>query len=365
MNMKTTEKAILAGVKFFNDPIPLEESMAELESLTSTAGASVVETFVQSREKPDGKYFIGTGKAQEILQAVKTLKADIVIFDNELHASQIRNLEELLEVKVVDRTQLILDIFAQHAGSAEGRLQVGLAQAEFSLTRLSGRGIAMSRLGGGIGTRGPGETKIEEDRRKIRKNISMLKKQLEGLRKERHLRRSSRKASGIRTATIVGYTNAGKSSLLNAMTRSDVLVENKLFATLDTTTRKLFLADGGNILISDTVGFIQKLPHQLVDAFKATLDEVTESDILIHVTDASSPYMEDQITAVYQVLEEIGAISKPIITVFNKVDLVDPQDLKTRVMPVAERFSPFALVSATKKTGLTELKEKMSVSFNG
>ena len=192
MNMKTTEKAILAGVKFFNDPIPLEESMAELESLTSTAGASVVETFVQSREKPDGKYFIGTGKAQEILQAVKTLKADIVIFDNELHASQIRNLEELLEVKVVDRTQLILDIFAQHAGSAEGRLQVGLAQAEFSLTRLSGRGIAMSRLGGGIGTRGPGETKIEEDRRKIRKNISMLKKQLEGLRKERHLRRSSR-----------------------------------------------------------------------------------------------------------------------------------------------------------------------------
>ncbi len=363
--MKTAEKAILVGVRFFKDIIPLEESIAELESLALTAGATVVETFLQSRDKPDGKYYIGTGKSQEILESVKAHKADIVIFDNELHASQIRNLEELLGVKVVDRTQLILDIFAQHANTAEGRLQVGLAQAEFSLTRLSGRGIAMSRLGGGIGTRGPGETKIEEDRRKIRKNVSMLKKELEGLRQDRHLRRSSRKASGIKAASIVGYTNSGKSSLLNALTKAGVLAENKLFATLDTTTRKLFLQDGGNILISDTVGFIQKLPHQLVDAFKATLDEVTESDILIHVTDASSPYMEDQITAVYQVLEEIKAISKPIITVFNKIDLVDEEYIKNKVMPVAEKFKPYVLVSSTNKTGLVELKEKMSTSFNG
>lgn len=347
------EKAVLVGVEFQNDAISIEISLEELAQLASTAGAVVTGTVIQKREKPDLKYFIGKGKLDELIALAGSTQADLVIFDNELHPSQERNLEEALGMKVIDRTELILDIFAQHAASHEGRLQVKLAQSEFMLTRLSGKGIMMSRLGGGIGTRGPGETKLEKDRRNIRKEISELKKSIGEISASRHTRRSSRISSGMKSASIVGYTNAGKSTLLNALTNANALVENKLFATLDTTTRRLFLNGKTTILISDTVGFIQKLPHQLVDAFKATLDEVTEADLLIHVVDASSPYLENQIASVYTVLEEIGAIGKPMITVFNKCDLLKKGTDKNLQL----KYSPCVEVSALKKSGLDGLKE--------
>lgn len=354
--MNKIEKAILAGIEFQNDAWKSEESLPELAQLALTAGAQVIETVSQKRDKPDTKYFIGKGKAEELLCLVKEIKADVLIFDNELHPSQVRNLEEYLGIKVLDRTELILDIFAQHAHSQEGRLQVALAQAEFNLTRLSGKGIMMSRLGGGIGTRGPGETKLEQDRRKIRKDISELKKKIEEIRKSRGSRRKLRGQSGIPAVSIIGYTNAGKSTLLNALTKAGVLTEDKLFATLDTTTRRLYLKSGRTILISDTVGFIQKLPHQLIDAFKATLEEVTESDLLLNVVDLSNPNYEKQIEAVYGVLEEIGAISKPILTVFNKTDISGTKPAKE----LLKKLEPHVMVSAAKKTGIEELKDSIS-----
>lgn len=346
----------MVGIEFDSDRKDIEGSMIELQRLAETAGASVAASITQKRNKPDLTYFIGTGKAEDLKNLIKEHSADLVIFDNDLRPSQLRNLEELLGLKVVDRTELILDIFAQHAMSHEGRLQVELAQSQYQMTRLLGKGIMMSRLGGGIGTRGPGETKLEEDRRRIRKKISELKKEIEKIRDSRSLRRNNRKASGIKIASIIGYTNAGKSSLLNVLTDANVEAHDKLFATLDTTTRKLYLDDKNTILLSDTVGFIQKLPHQLVDAFRATLEEVNESDLLLHVVDASSPYFEDQIDSVYKVLEEIGAISKPIITIFNKTDLLQkkiPQD-------TIEKFSPSVEMSCVQKKGIKELKDAIS-----
>ncbi len=346
------EKAILVGIELQKDKGSIEASMVELALLAKTAGAQITGSITQNKAKPDLKYFIGTGKLEELIQIVKQTGANLVIFDNDLHPSQERNLEEVLGIKVINRTELILDIFAQHAHSHEGRLQVELAQNQFMMTRLSGKGTLLSRLGGGIGTRGPGETKLEQDKRKLRYRISLLKEDIEKIRRSRVTKRSARISSGIKNLSLIGYTNAGKSTLLNVLTKSNVLAQDKLFATLDTTTRKLYISADKSVLISDTVGFIQKLPHQLIDAFKATLEEVTDSDILLHVVDASSPDMEKQMDAVYGVLEEIGAISKPIITVFNKMDLVKgtiPKD-------ISERYKPYVEISARDKNGLDKLK---------
>lgn len=347
------EKAILIGVELQGEPYPLEESLAELIRLTQTAGAFVVGSITQKREKPDLKYFVGKGKIEEIRPLILKTGADLLIFDSDLTPSQERNVEEALGIKTIDRTQLILDIFALHAFSHEGRLQVELAQNVYMLTRLSGRGQSMSQLGGGIGTRGPGETKLEKDRRVIRKKISLLKKDIEKVREERSVRRKSRKYSGMPLASLIGYTNSGKSTLINALTKSTVKVEDKLFSTLDTTTKRLYLKSGRTILISDTVGFIQKLPHQLIDAFRATLEETLESDILLHVLDASSPNLENKISAVYTVLEKIGVINKPILTVFNKIDLLD----KKLDIQFMDKFKPYVEISAAKGLGIQELKD--------
>lgn len=343
------EKAILVSIKFKNEKTPLNESLEELKQLARTSGAQVMGNLSQNREKPDIKYFIGAGKLEELKDLCSTTEADLVIFDHEINPGQIRNLEDALGIKVIDRTELILDIFAQHARTREGVLQVNLAQAEFQMTRLVGHGISLSRLGGGIGTRGPGETKLEVDRRRIRAKISQLKKELEAVKKSRHLLREKRKASNILTGAIVGYTNSGKSTLLNSLARANVLTEDKLFATLDPVTKRVYLPDGRTILVTDTVGFIQNLPHQLIDAFRATLEEVIEADFLIHVVDSSSLYMEDQIEAVYQVLEEIGAITKNILTVFNKIDKVEPPK------NILEKFDPSVCISALYRTGFEDL----------
>ncbi|MBU0687114.1 MAG: GTPase HflX [Candidatus Margulisbacteria bacterium] len=352
------EKAILIGIELQGDKsIPIAESMVELARLAYTAGVIVKAKFTQKREKPDPKYCMGSGKVEEIHAAIHTHDADLVIFDQELSPSQSRNLEEDLGVKIIDRTELILDIFAQHAHSREGSLQVELAQYQFLLPRLTGHGVSMSRLGGGIGTRGPGETKLEHDRRRIRKIISDLRKELKKVEQQRALRRAKRRGAAMPLISLVGYTNSGKSTLLNALTNAGVLVQDKLFATLDPTVRRFSLPGGKTILISDTVGFIQKLPHQLVDAFHATLEEVSQADQLLHIVDASSPYAEDQINAVYNVLEEIGAITKKIITVFNKIDLVkDQQPLDE----LAKKYAPSVKISALKKEGFPELMGLLS-----
>ncbi len=341
------EKALLVGVEF-----PREApDLAELSRLAGTAGAAVVGSLTQKRERPDPAYFIGSGKIAELAALVVSSRANLVIFDHELSPAQVRNLEEELGVKVIDRTELILDIFAQHAKSREGKLQVELAQAEFRLTHLTGHGAAMSRLGGGIGTRGPGETKLEYDRRLIRSRIAQLKRELDKVRKERWLKREKRRGSRLPVAALVGYTNAGKSTLLNALTKAGVLTEDKLFATLDPTTRRLRLPSGRTILLTDTVGFIQKLPHTLVEAFAATLEEVTEADLLIHVVDGANPEFENQISAVYQVLEELNSITKPMITVFNKADQRD------KILPkaVLNKYYPAVAVSALEQSGLDKL----------
>lgn len=351
------EKALLIGVELQAEKIPLRESLHELSQLAATAGAQTLDFVTQKRDRPDTQFFIGSGKLDDIRRLAEEKSADLLIFDHQISASQSRNLEEELGIKVIDRTELILDIFAQHAHSREGRLQVSLAQAEFSLTRLTGHGIALSRLGGGIGTRGPGETKLEVDRRRIRKQISELKKQLEAVRQSRHLLREKRKSSRLLTAALVGYTNSGKSTLINALAKAGVLTENKLFSTLDPVVRRVYLPGGEVILISDTVGFIQKLPHQLVNAFRATLEEVTEADLLLHVVDASSEYLEDQMTAVYNVLEELGTITKPIVTIFNKIDIVPKKKVAAKLL---KKFKPAVEISAYYKLGLEELIKTLS-----
>jgi GTP-binding protein HflX len=349
--MSSFEKALLVGVEFPGNP-PLNFSLSELKGLAETAGATVVETLTQKRSRPDQKYFIGSGKLEELKSLVNTCGANLIVFDHELSPAQERNLEEALAIKIIDRTELILDIFAQHAKSREGRLQVELAQASFSLGRLTGHGVMLSRLGGGIGTRGPGESKLEYDRRRLRARISFLKEGIEQLRKERFLKREKRRHHQIPTAAIVGYTNAGKSTLFNGLTRAGVPAEDKLFATLDPTTRRLYLPSGKIILVTDTVGFIQKLPHSLVAAFKATLEEVGEANLLLHVVDASSPYFEPQINSVYQVLEELGCITKPMITVFNKIDRLK-QELPEKILT---KFQPCVTLCAFQKEALDKLR---------
>ena len=318
------ERAILAGVAWAgNGSWSHEASMEELARLADTAGAIVVGQCVQRKEKPDAMLFLGKGKVSEIAMEAQDQDATLLIVDDELTPSQQRNLERTLGLKVIDRTALILDIFAQRARSSEGKMQVELAQLRYHLPRLGGQGLALSRLGGGIGTRGPGETKLEMDRRRIRSRIHDIEQQIDRLKRHRTLHRKGRKEARIPLVALVGYTNAGKSTLLNKLTNAAVMAEDKLFATLDPTTRKLVLPSGQEILLTDTVGFIQKLPHTLVTAFRATLEEVQEADLLLHVVDASDENVEQQIESVVHVLTELHAEDKPTLYVWNKMDCLE------------------------------------------
>jgi len=324
-NTNVAEKAVLISLVTANDKRrggpSAEHSLQELAQLTETAGVEVVATVIQNKETADTRTFIGKGKVEEVKGLADELGATTAIFDQELSGAQVRNLEEALDLKIVDRTQLILDIFAQRAKTREGIIQVELAQLSYLLPRLSGHGKNLSRLGGGIGTRGPGESKLEMDRRHIRDRISDLKDALQEVVRHRKLHRERRKKAGAVQVALVGYTNAGKSTLLRELTNADVYVENQLFATLDPTSRTLELPNGREIILTDTVGFIQNLPHDLVAAFRATLEEVCEADLVLHVIDSSSPVRDEQIAVVEQIMGDLGAADKPSIMVYNKKDL--------------------------------------------
>ena len=323
------ERAVLVG-------IDTEKSLDELAALAESAGATVVGRYFQRRPKPDSVTFIGSGKADELQLNAQALEADVVIFDDELTGAQTRNLEQIIGVKVIDRTTLILDIFAQRAQSGEGKLQVKLAQLKYRAGRLIGQGLILSRLGGGIGTRGPGETKLEIDRRRIREQINALNKELDALQRQRQLRRKNREKNAVPIVALVGYTNTGKSTLLNRITDAGVYAENKLFATLDAVSRRMEMADGGEFLLVDTVGFISKLPHDLVEAFKSTLEEAALADLLVIVSDASSPEVAFQHRVVEDVLRQIGADTQPRLDVMNKCDLWDQADeMQTALVPGA------------------------------
>lgn len=350
------ERAVLVGVRTQESKNILgvseaDISITELKELAQAAGARVVASIIQNRESRDAAFLIGRGKVEELGLLVQTNEADLVIFDEEISPSQQRNLEEALGVKVIDRTGLILDIFAQRARSREGKIQVELAQLEYNLPRLQGLGFALSRLGGGIGTRGPGETKLETDRRHIRRKIGTLKEQLKEIKKQRSLLRAERKRNRVPVAALVGYTNSGKSTLLNALCGSNVYAENQLFATLDTTTRQLKMDDNDMILVTDTVGFIRKLPHHLIDAFKSTLEEAVFADVLVLVVDASDPYAEDHIRIVDSILDELGAGQKPSIVALNKIDKTNDDN---RIRIASDR--PVIEISAKTGYGLDNLK---------
>ncbi|MDI6784035.1 MAG: GTPase HflX [bacterium] len=331
----------------------VEESVEELKLLALSAGAEWVDTIVHKQSRINPSIFIGRGTAERIGEMVVSLDTNLVIFDDDLTPAQQQNLEEICQVKIVDRTELILDIFAQRARTKEGKLQVELAQLHYRLPRLTGRGVLMSQLGGGIGTRGPGEMKLEVDRRVIRDRIKYLEKAIDEIGVYRQQQRARRQSAHIPVVAIVGYTNAGKSTLLNAISDAEVLVADKLFATLDPTTRRVKLPDQQTILLSDTVGFIRKLPHHLVAAFRATLEEVRQADLLLHIVDASHPYKEDQIKAVENVLEEIGAANKPMLTVWNKIDKFSDK------IETAERLThkvpDSVAISALEKLGFSAL----------
>ena len=324
------QRALLVGTGFGPQGLEdAERSLAELALLTDTAGADPVDTVLQRRDRPDSATYVGKGKVDELRELVEALDVDVVVFDDELTPAQQRNLEQLLKVDVVDRVALILDIFAQHATSQVGMLQVELAQYRYLMPRLRGRGVELSQQAGGIGTRrGPGETKLEVDRRRIQKRVTKLEHELVRAAGTRATQRKARHRRGVPTISLVGYTNAGKSTLLNHLTRSDVLVEDRLFSTLDPTTRRLRLPGGETVLCSDTVGFVRRLPHQLVEAFRSTLDEVGDADLLVHVVDAMAPDAESQIDAVRGVLDEIGAGDIPELLVVNKIDAADPDQVR-------------------------------------
>lgn len=313
-------KAVLACVD--TGEFDAEVSIRELAELASTAGAEVVGTIIQKKTSYDPATCMGSGRLEELKEQLGTLEAELVIFDHELTGVQIRNIEDILGVRIIDRTTLILDIFAQRARTKEGKLQVELAQQKYRLPRLTGMGTALSRLGGGIGTRGPGETKLESDKRHIRKRISCLEEELEELKKHRNFSRSRRKKDGVLCAVIVGYTNVGKSTLLNALTDAGVLAENKLFATIDITSRSIELPDGRSVMLIDTVGLIRRLPHNLVEAFKSTLEEAAAADIILNVQDLSSPERRQQAEVTEKLLDELGCCDIPKINVMNKSDAV-------------------------------------------
>lgn len=314
------EQAVLVALD--TGEYDIDSALAELRELTDTAGADVCAVLVQRREAPTKATYLGSGRVEELAALCEVQDADIVIFDCELSPTQQRNLEDALPCRVLDRTMLILDIFAARARSAEGRLQVELAQLQYRLPRLSGQGTALSRLGGGIGTRGPGETKLESDRRHIRRRIAALKEQLEQVKRHREGLRSRRRKDGIKTVALVGYTNAGKSTLLNRLTDAGVLAENRLFATLDTTARALKLPDGQTVLLIDTVGFVRRLPHHLVNAFRSTLEEATEADVILNLCDAGSPESDEHLQVSRELLSELGCGDRPILSVLNKWDTV-------------------------------------------
>ena len=315
------EKVILAAVSDKDADAALA-SLSELEALADTAGAETLELFLQTREHPHPGTYFGSGKLEELRERVAELEADGIICDDELTPAQMRNMSDALGTKVMDRTLLILDIFAKHAATREGCIQVELAQLRYRAARLTGRGVSLSRLGGGIGTRGPGESKLETDRRRIHERISVLKAELSDVVQHRMTQRSQRMKNAVPVVAVVGYTNAGKSTLLNALTGSDILAEDKLFATLDPTTRKLVLPGAEEVLLTDTVGFINKLPHDLVDAFRSTLEEAKYADILLHVVDASDPEMRTHIDTVYRTLLDLKVEDKPVLTAFNKCDML-------------------------------------------
>lgn len=333
----------------------LRESYEEIRELTLSARGEVAGVTHAHVERPSPSHYIREGKLSELREAVERERADLLIFNVDLTPVQARNIESSVGVRAVDRTGLILDIFARRAQSGEGKLQVEVAQLNYLLPRLVGHGVIMSRLGGGIGTRGPGEQKLEVDRRRIRERISKLKRDLEKLERHRSLMRKARKRKDFSTVSIVGYTNAGKSTLLNALTGANAYVEDLLFATLDPTTR-LYQRNGRqNILFTDTVGFLRDLPHGLIEAFKATLEEVSEADALIHVLDASHHFLEEQKQAVEQVLKEINAAEKPVVLALNKCDLIPPEEGAR----LQEKYPGAALISAKNRTGLEALHEKL------
>lgn len=350
------ERVVLAGVWTEGTWEQAERSLEELARLAETAGSVVLAGLIQRRDVPDTATYIGSGKALELKQIVKDNKADTVIFDGELSPGQLRHLEDIVKVKVIDRTWLILDIFAQHAKSSEGKAQVALAQMQYMLPRLRGWGEALSRQaasGGsvGIGTRGPGETKLETDRRRIRDSMARLRREIKQMAKTRDLQRKVRRKSNTPAIAIAGYTNAGKSSLLNRITKAEVLVEDALFATLDTTVRKAQAPSGREVTISDTVGFVRHLPHGLVDAFRSTLEEVTNADLILHVVDASDPDPQGQYLAVREVLAEIDANNILEILVFNKIDLLTQDELNDLEL----EFPNAIFISAQKGSGIDEL----------
>lgn len=355
------EKVLLVFINFENFknnttkkqryPKTIDENVEELKNLTISAGADVEEILCHKQDKPNPKYFISTGKLEEIKNIVDNKEIELVIFDNEITPTQQRNLQLELDTKVLDRTALILDIFAQRAHSMEGKLQVELAQLNYLLPRLMGKGIELSRLGGGIGTRGPGETKLEVDRRKIRKRISLLEKKIYQISVQRDTQRKNREEKNIFQIALVGYTNSGKSTLLNATTDSDAYVEDRLFSTLDSTTRKLKIYPNSEVLISDTVGFIEKLPHQLIASFKSTLEEVKRTDLLLLVVDISNTNFENNIYSVKEVLKEIGVWQKPVVLVFNKIDKLSSGELNNLKI----KYKNSVFISALKRMGMPEL----------
>ncbi|MGM0653296.1 MAG: GTPase HflX [Bacillota bacterium] len=353
--MSKRERAILVGLDTGQNSEDTERAMAELALLTDTAGAEAVDTIIQKRNTPDRAYYIGRGKVEELTALVEMLDANMVIFNKELSPSQIRNLDNSLGVRVVDRTALILDIFARRALSREGKLQVELAQMQYLLPRLIGLGNQLSRLGGGIGTRGPGETQLEIDRRVIRRRISDLKKEIAQLRKQRSLHRERRKRNRFDIISLVGYTNAGKSTLLNTLTGSDLYTEDKLFATLDPMVRRGTINSGKEVLFTDTVGFIEQLPRQLVTAFQATLEEISAADLLLHVVDINHPDHLNQIKIVREHLSKIDAeYSHRELLVFNKVDLAKEETSRAYL---EREFPRAAFISAKTGEGAEALKE--------
>jgi GTPase len=352
------ERAVLVGLTG-RDGLGAEASLEELEQLADTAGAEVIDRVLHRRDTPDPATFIGKGKAQEVRDVVRGERADTVIVDEELSPAQLRNLEEIFGCKVLDRTALIIDIFAQHAHSSEGKAQVELAQLNYFLPRLRGWGESMSRLGGGIGTRGPGETKLEVDRRRIKKRISKLRDDIEDLEKTRTTKRQGRARSGVASVALVGYTNAGKSTLLNRLTGAGVLVEDKLFSTLDPTTRRLELPDGRPCVFTDTVGFVRKLPHSLVEAFKSTLEEAIRADLLVHLVDGSEPDPEAEYNAVRDVLGEIGAATVAELVAVNKIDALNEVGLAR----LRRRFPEAVFVSALTGDGVEALLERVADSI--
>jgi len=354
---KNQERALLIGLE--QDGVSkwdLRDSMEELAELANSAGAEVVNTVTQKLQKPTAPYYIGKGKAELIKESFKDQHVTSVIFDDELSPAQGRNLETLLSRKVLDRTQLILDIFAQRARSREGRLQIELAQLQYLLPRLTRMWSHLSRQTGGIGTRGPGETQLEVDRRRVQERIARLERELEGVRKVRTVQRQGRKRHQWPVAAVVGYTNAGKSTLLNLLTGADVVAENKLFATLDPTTRSLTLPNKQRLLLTDTVGFLRKLPHTLIESFKATLEEVVEADLLLHVVDLSHPRVDEHIEAVDTVVKELGAFGKQTLMVFNKIDALANDEL---IGVYTSRFPGSVAISARKGTGVSGLVQAL------